>query len=156
MLEYSPDHGGVMSIDYWEKVATIVSCVASVVSVAITGGAAYMAWKTLKSWKEHEKYLQLLRLKRAIFSYQQKAQNLPVGSGDNTLINEYLVNVLIPASDDIYYEMMLYGVKDDGGEDITYFDRLFDAQSKYKDSQLNYKELIDSIKELKRYVEQWY
>ncbi|EBY6852233.1 hypothetical protein D5952_19330 [Salmonella enterica subsp. enterica] len=144
-----------MNIEHYEKIATIVSACASVLSLFITGAAAFVAYRALKSWKEHEKYLQILRLKRAIFSYQQKVQKLPVDSRDNSLINEYMVNVLIPASDIIYYEMMLCGVKDDGGEDISYFNKLFDAQLKYKDSQLNYKELVDSIKELKKYVEQW-
>ncbi|EAM2672891.1 hypothetical protein EWO26_23535, partial [Salmonella enterica] len=59
-------------IALWSMIGAWVSALASVVTVIITGFAAIIAFRTLNSWKDKERLMQLVRVKRAIFAYRLK------------------------------------------------------------------------------------
>lgn len=121
---------------------SLFSAVTSFVTAIITFFAVCIAYRTLHSWKDKERFMQLVKLKRAIFSYRQKVEHITAFKHDNHKINEHLISVLHPALSDVYHEMKLAGFKENESEEFRLFDELFIAQQLYKDSQLDYDALL--------------
>lgn len=138
-----------MSInDYFD----IAASVSNVLMFFITVFAVCIAYRTLHAWKDKEKFAQLVRLKRSIFSYRQKVENLGARSRDNHELNEYIVNVLQPVLSDIYHEMKLSGYDEDSSMEFKLFDEIFSAQGLYMESQLNSNVLLDNAVELQKAI----
>ncbi|EHJ7977364.1 hypothetical protein QSZ85_000654 [Escherichia coli] len=140
-------------ISFWSMIGTWVSAFASIITAGITAYAARIAFKTLHSWKEKEKFLQLVRLKRAIFAYRQKVESISSFKHDNKRINDHVLNVLQPALSDIFHEMKLSGFKEKQCSEFDLFDALFEAQKNYEESQINYDDLLICAIDLQKAIE---
>ncbi|EID9932648.1 hypothetical protein LCS18_002616 [Salmonella enterica] len=139
-------------IDLWSTVATWISAIAATVTMAITWGALIIARKTLYSWKDKEKFMQLVRLKRAIFSYRQKVESVTTFNHDNKKINDYILNTLQSALSDVYHELKLAGFEESNSTEFQLFNKLWNAQKEYQQSQLNYASLLKGAVELQESI----
>lgn len=129
-----------------------ISLVSSIVTAAITLSAAVIAFKTMNSWKDKEKFMQLVRLKRAIFSYRQKIETITSFNHDSKKINDYILNTLQSALSDVYHEMKLAGFEEGNSMEFKLFSRLWDSQRAYQESQLDYGSLLNSAIELQESI----
>ncbi|TBL40735.1 hypothetical protein EYZ01_05225 [Hafnia alvei] len=129
-----------------------VSLIVGVFACGATVYAACMARKALNTWKENEKFTQLVRLKRAIFSYRQKLEKLKPQKKNNKELEEYIENILEPALADIFHEMKLCGYDEGGSEEFQLFNQLFEAQRECEVPQLNYKLLMSCILKLQKSI----
>lgn len=132
---------------------SLISTIATVLTTATAWIAAWIGYKTLNSWKDKEKFMQLVRLKRSIFTYRQRIEHIHVFKHDNHKINEYLLNVLQPALTDVYHEMRLAGFEEGDSKEYKLFEKLFEAQQEYMQSHLSYGSLISSAVELQRAID---
>ncbi|EBE6611823.1 hypothetical protein CUK41_08035 [Salmonella enterica] len=126
------------TIALWTALGTWLAAIATVITAVITGLALCVAFKTLHSWKDKEKFMQLVRVKRSVFAYRQKVESMPNMKHDNAKINDYLQNVLQPALTDIFHEMELAGLKGDRCTEAQLFNELFAAQKKYEEDHLDW------------------
>ncbi|ENU2083024.1 hypothetical protein ACE6ZS_004742, partial [Salmonella enterica] len=62
----------------WTALGTWLAAIATVITAVITGLALCVAFKTLHSWKDKEKFMQLVRVKRSFFAYRQKVESMPI------------------------------------------------------------------------------
>lgn len=135
------------------EATSLVSAIATVVTAVIACRAARIAYKTLHSWKDKEKFMQLVRLKRSIFSYRQRVEHLSVFQHDHDKINDYLLNVLQPSLTDVYHEMKLVGYKEGVSEEFKIFEVLYEAQKEYMESHLDSNKLLDGAVKLQKKIE---
>ncbi|MDM3270927.1 hypothetical protein [Citrobacter sp. Ce129] len=140
------------TIALWSAVGTWLAAIATIITAVITGVAVYVAFKTLHSWKDKEKFMQLVRLKRAIFAYRQKIESITTLNHDHQKINEHVINVLQPALSNVYHEMKLAGFKEKECIEFKLFDAVWDSQKKYESSHMNYAELLNSAVELQEII----
>ncbi|MCX9003456.1 hypothetical protein NLN86_17555 [Citrobacter portucalensis] len=73
------------TIALWSALGTWLATIATVITAVITGLALYVAFKTLLSWKDKEKFMQLMRVKRSVFAYRQKIESMPNLMNDNSI-----------------------------------------------------------------------
>ena len=129
-----------------------ISIVSSIVTATIAIVAATIAFKTMHSWKEKEKFTQLVRIKRAIFSYRQKIENITLLNHDNEKIKDHILNVLQPALADVYHEMKLAGYNEKNSLEFKAFGKAWDAQQDYLTTQLDYNSLLNGAVELQEAI----
>lgn len=127
----------------WSMWASWISAIATAATVAITGYALVIARRTLYSWKDKEKFAQLVRVKRAVFAYRQKVESMTLLKHDNEKISLYIPNVLQPALTDVFHEMKLAGMDEKENLEFKYFDNLYKAQQKHEESHAHYGELLE-------------
>lgn len=140
------------TIALWSAVGTWLAAIAAIITAVITGLALYIAFKTLHSWKDKEKFMQLVRLKRAIFAYRQKIESITTLNHDPQKINEHVINVLQPALSNVYHEMKLAGFKETGCTEFELFEAVWGSQKRYESSHANYAELLSSAVELQEAI----
>ncbi|EEH5429262.1 hypothetical protein GWS32_14630, partial [Salmonella enterica] len=78
------------TIALWTAIGTCLAAIATVITAVITGCALRVAIKTLHSWKDKEKFIQQVRLKRAILEYRQKIESIKNLNNDHLKINEHV------------------------------------------------------------------
>lgn len=139
-------------IAFWVMIGTWVSAISALITVLITGVALYFAYKTLHSWRDKEKLMQMVRVKRAIFSYRQKVESIRFLKFDSQKINENVQNVLQPALSDIFHEMKLAGMEEGNCREFELFDALSAAQSQFEDSHVGWPELLNCTVELQKAI----
>ncbi|MFI3308922.1 hypothetical protein [Ewingella allii] len=96
---------------FWAMVLTGVGSIFSFIALLITGAAGFIAFKTMNSWKEQAKQQQLIRLKRAVFDYRRKIEELIVLSKDE--FNLAVNNELQPLLSNIFHELVLAGLDEE-------------------------------------------
>lgn len=129
-----------------------ISLGSSIVTAVITISAAVIAFKTMNSWKDKERFMQLVRLKRTIFSYRQKVESITTFNHDNKKINDHILNTLQPALSDVYHELKLAGFEEINSTEFQLFNKLWNAQKEYQQSQLNYASLLNGAVELQESI----
>ncbi|EQB8221274.1 hypothetical protein ACYUOO_004432 [Klebsiella aerogenes] len=139
-------------IALWSMIGAWVSAFASVVTVIITGFAAIIAFRTLNSWKDKERIMQLVRLKRAIFAYRMKVENISIFNMDGNKLSKYMDEVMQPALGDIFHELELAGFNDVKYNEVKLFNELFTAHNMYKKSHLDWHGLLDRTVELQKSI----
>lgn len=139
-------------IALWSMIGAWVSALASVVTVIITGFAAIIAFRTLNSWKDKERLMQLVRVKRAIFAYRLKVEDILVFRQDNDKTSNYMNEVMQPALADIFHEMELAGLNDGEYTEVQLFNELFVAHNNYKESHLHWQGLLEAAVELQKSI----
>ncbi|EPH2695099.1 hypothetical protein WJG45_002392 [Klebsiella aerogenes] len=137
----------------FDQSISLISAIATVSAAVIACIAAWIGYKTLNSWKDKERFMQLVRLKRSIFTYRQRIEHISVFNHDNHKINEYILNVLQPALTDVYHEMRLAGFEEGESKEYKLFESLFSAQQEYMSSHLDYGSLINSAIELQKAID---
>lgn len=140
-------------IDVLSMAAAWISAIAASVTVFITGYALVIARRTLHSWKEHEKFMQLVRVKRAVFAYRQNVESMTLLEHDHDKIREYISNVLQPSLTDIFHEMKLADMNEKESPEFECFNALFEAQQKHQQSHANYRELLNCAVALQEKIE---
>ncbi|MBP1520797.1 hypothetical protein IVU49_12325 [Salmonella enterica subsp. enterica serovar Worthington] len=140
------------TIALWTAIGTCLAVIATVITAVITGCALRVAIKTLHSWKDKEKFIQQVRLKRAILEYRQKIESIKNLNNDHLKINEHVINVLQPALSNVYHEMKLAGFKENECIEFELFNIVWSSQQNYESSHMNYKELLDSAVELQKAI----
>lgn len=129
-----------------------ISAIAATATALITGYAVLIARKTLHSWKDKEKFMQLVKVNRAVFAYRQKVESMSLLNHDHDKIREYVQSVLQPSLSDIFHEMKLAGMEENNSEEFRLFAALFEAQQKHQESHAHFGKLLDSAVALQKAV----
>ncbi|WEP51451.1 hypothetical protein NMY27_09800 [Cronobacter dublinensis subsp. beijingensis] len=141
-----------VSAAWWTMIFTAVASLCSLITGAVAIYAAILAKIELSSWKEHEKQLQLVRLKRSVFAYRQALESKIHLHADKEKINEEFSSKMQPLLSDIYHELVLAGLDYDGCLQTKLFDDLAQAHNlhRYGDVQWGvvFKKAVDLQKSI--------
>ncbi|WP_312743933.1 hypothetical protein [Cedecea neteri] len=140
------------NIALWSMIGTWVAAISALITALITAAALYFAYKTLHSWKDKEKIMQMVRVKRAIFSYRQRVESIRFFNGDDQKIKEHLQNALQPSLSDIFNEMKLAGMEEGKCPEFELLDALVETQGMYERGQVGWSELFDRVVKLQRAI----
>jgi hypothetical protein len=127
-----------VSAAWWTMIFTAIAAFCSLITGLVAIYAAYLARRELSSWREHEKQLQLVRLKRAVFAYRQALESSINLHSDKQKLNEEFRNKMQPLLSDIYHELVLSGLDNEGCVQTKLFNDLAQSHNLHRDGDVNW------------------
>lgn len=141
------------SATWWTMIYTAIAAIGSVATTVVAIYAAYVAKKELSSWKSHEEMLQMVRLKRAVFAYRQALESKIDPHADKKKHSEEFINKMQPLLSDIFHELALAGLDNEGCLQAKLFNDLAQAHNLHIDGEekwaVVFKKAIELQKSLK-------
>ncbi len=137
---------------YWTMILTAAGVVASLFTLAFAIYAAKTARHEISSWREQQKLLQLVRLKRAVFCYRQKLEENIFRAVDVDKFNEILREELQPLLAGIYHEFVLSGLDGKEGEQAQLFRQLMDSHNLQMKGTANWPDVYDKAAKLQQSI----
>jgi len=141
------------STAWWAMFYTAVAATGSVITALAAIYAACVAKKELSSWKDHEKQLQLVRLKRAVFSYRQAVESIIHLRTNKEKLNEELSIKMQSLLSEIFHELVLAGLDYKGCQQIQFFDALFEEHNLYKEGKASWGMVLKKTVDLQKSIE---
>lgn len=138
---------------WWTMFYTAVAASGSVITAFAAIYAACIAKKELSSWRDHEKQLQLVRLKRAVFSYRQAVESIIHPGTEKGKLNEELSSKMQPLLSEIFHELVLAGLDYKGCQQIQLFDALFKEHNLYKGGETSRGMVLKKAVDLQKSIE---
>lgn len=133
---------------YWTMIFTGAGVAFSIVTVLVAIYGASVARQELSSWKEQQKLLQLVRLKRSVFTYRQKLEANISRSVNDEKFNEILRDELQPFLADIYHELVVAGLDSEEYEEAIIFRQLMDSHNLHMDGKAKWSDVYDKVAKL--------
>lgn len=140
------------SATWWAMVFTAVAAISSLVTVLVAIYAAHLAKKELVSWKEQEKQLQLVRLKRAVFAYRQGIEGAIYLLPDRKKLNEEFRSKIQPLLSDIFQELVLAGLDYEDCVQTKLFEELVQSHNRHRTEEVELQVVFSKVMELQKSI----
>ncbi len=137
-----------LKVAKWTMYFTALGAIATFAAAIVAVYAAFVAKREISSWKDQEKQLQLVRLKRAIFAYRQKLESFIYDSQDKTKLNERFKDEMQPYLSDIFHELVIAGLDGKGCKQAELFGELFKAHNHHREGEVSWGEVFKKVTEL--------
>ncbi|EQC4552476.1 hypothetical protein ACY5GL_002857 [Cronobacter malonaticus] len=137
---------------YWSMVFTAIGAASSIITVLLAVYAAHVARREISGWKQQQKLLQLVRLKRAVFAYRQKLEANIYRAADNKKINEILRDELQPLLAEIFQELVIAGLDSEECEQTKIFRQLMHAHNLHRDEKADWNEVYECAGKLQQSI----
>lgn len=136
---------------YWTMIGGFATAAFTLITTCVATYAAIIAFKTLHSWKEQEKQKQLVRLKRAVFSYREKIESIYKSSAEDNH-KAFFNNDVSQALTEIFHELLLAGFEGTDRVEEALFNELFRVHSLYSQGEVRLQEVFFAVIELQKSV----
>lgn len=137
---------------YWSMIFTAAVALSSLITVIVAIYAALIARKEVNSWKEQQKLTQLVRLKRAVFSYRQYLEANISRSLDQKVFNEILRDEMQTYLADIFHEIVLAGLDVKDCEHVELFRTLMQSHNLHMNNQANWQDVYQKAGDLQQSI----
>ncbi|WP_312463383.1 hypothetical protein [Pantoea endophytica] len=137
---------------WWTMIFAAVAAISSLITGIVAFYAARLAKKELFSWKEQEKQLQLVRLKRAVFAYRQGLESRIKIHSDKELINAEFSNQMQTLLSDIFHELVLAGMDYEDCLQTKLFEELALAHNLHREGEVNWGDVFKKTIDLQQSI----
>lgn len=137
-----------LKVAKWAMYFTALGAIATLIAAIVAVFAAVVAKSEISSWKDQEKQLQLVRLKRAIFAYRQKLESFIYDAVDKNNMNERFRDEMQSYLSDIFHELVIAGLDDKDCKQAQLFGELFKAHNQHREGEVNWGDVFKKVTEL--------
>ncbi|ELY2798350.1 hypothetical protein SNN58_004442 [Cronobacter dublinensis] len=141
-----------LKIAKWAMFFTALGALATLAAAGVALYAAKIARKEISNWKEQEKQLQLVRLKRAVFAYRQKLESLIYDVVDSAKINERFKNEMHSYLADIFNELVIAGLSNKDDVQAQLFKELVESHNKHRESAVSWGDVYEKATKLQQSI----
>ncbi|HHK8149047.1 TPA: hypothetical protein ACQVIB_000275 [Serratia marcescens] len=136
---------------FWGMLAAVASALATIITTLVAGIAAWIAYRTMNSWKAQARQLQLVAVKRAIFKYRTEVEYFLQSKDANN--REKFEREMRGPLTDIFHEMILAGYDSNDSPQGDLFDKLFEEHKLYVSNEAKLRDVFDSVIDLQGSIE---
>lgn len=132
--------------NFWSMIFAAISAVAAVAT-------ALVAFFASRSWRKQERLGQMVRIKRAAFEYRAQIEKIGTMQQYGLPFREFINNELKTSRGNVFHELALAGLDDDGCEQGRLYNQLFSMQELYKEKEASWKVFFEAAVKFQQSIE---